>query len=72
VRVERADEGALFALGAQIRVDLPQRRLDLHSRDAAHRLHGEPRRDVDDAALPTCSTSSSEPPPTKITSTSLT
>ena len=51
VRIERAHERALLALGPQVRVDLPQRRLDLDAGDAAHRLHGQPGRDVDDAAL---------------------
>ena len=51
VRVERAHERALLALRTEVRVDLPQRRLDLDARDPAHRLHGEAGRDVDDAAL---------------------
>ena len=51
VRVERAHQRALLALRAQVGVDLPQRRLDLDARDAAHRLHGEAGGDVDDAAL---------------------
>ena len=51
VRVERAHQRALLALRPQIRIDLPQRRLDLDARDAAHRLHGEAGRDVDDPAL---------------------
>jgi hypothetical protein len=72
VRVEAADEGALLALGAQIRVDLPQRRLDLHSEMprivcTASRVAMSMTR-----LSPTSPTSSSVPPPTKITSTSLT
>ncbi len=51
VRGEAAHQRALLALGAQVRVDLPQRRLDLGPRDAAHRLHREPRADVDRARL---------------------
>jgi hypothetical protein len=51
MRVERAHECALLALGAKVGVDLPQRRLDLDPRDAAHRLDREAGRDVHDAAL---------------------
>ena len=51
VRVQRPHERALLALGPQIRIDLPERRLDLGARDASHRQHGEPRGDVDDTAL---------------------
>jgi hypothetical protein len=72
VRVEAADEGALLALGAQVRVDLPQRRLDLHARDAA-RVCTARRVAMSMTRLsPTAPTSASVPPPTKITSTSLT
>ena len=49
VGFERAHERAVLALRAQVRIDLPQRRLDLELVDAAHRLHGEPGRDVDGA-----------------------
>ena len=52
VRLEAADQRPLFALGTQIRVDLPQWRLDLHPGDAAHRLDRESSRDIDDTALP--------------------
>ena len=52
VGIEAPDECTLLALGAQIGIDLPERRLDLHAGDAAHRLHSEARRDVDRTALP--------------------
>ena len=51
VRVERAHQGALLALRTKVRVDLPQRRLDLDARDSPHGLHGEPGGDVDDAGF---------------------
>ena len=50
--VETPHECALLALRAEVRVDLPQRRLDLHARNAAHRLDRQARRDVDHPALP--------------------
>ena len=52
VRREGAHERALLALRPEVGIDLPERRLDLHRRDPAHQLHGEPGRDVDDPALP--------------------
>ena len=47
VRVEAAHEGAVLALGAQVRVDLPERRLEGELADALHGVHREPGGDLD-------------------------
>ena len=47
VRVEGAHQRAGFALGAQVRVHLPERRLDRELVDAADGVHREPGADLD-------------------------
>ena len=47
MRLERAHEGAVLPLGAEVRIDLPERRLDAGLADDAHRQHGEPGCDVE-------------------------
>ena len=47
VRVEAAHERAVLALGAQVRVDLPERRFEGELGDPLHGVHGEPRGDLD-------------------------
>ena len=71
VRLERAHERAVLALGPQVRIDLPERRLDAGLGDHPHRDHREPGRDVERARRrdDVCSSADSA---TKITSTSLT
>jgi hypothetical protein len=49
VGVEGAHECAVLALGAEVRIDLPERRLDARFADDAHRDHGESRGDVEGA-----------------------